>query len=510
MVLSAPTVSPPVNPEILSPELHQLLRVIASCVTGSYLVGGAMRDLLLGVPPADVDVMVPGNTEQASKAIASALGGVSFALDAARGQHRVTLTKAGGIVRQIDVSPIEGSVDADLRSRDYTINAMAAPIFDDGFIGELIDPTGGLADLQDGIIRLITVEALRDDPLRLLRAARLATLLEFEVDPATAGTIVALAPLLASSAAERQREELTRILASPRAAKGVRLMDRLGLLNVVLPELGPAKGVEQPGEHHYYDVFEHSVECLAVLDALVTAEPTDDATGILKMREAFDDTLDWYPMREYLDSRVQNEKRLVLLKLAGLLHDVSKPETKSVEPSGKIRFLGHPEQGATKAEAICRRLRFGNDEAAFVSLLVEEHLRPTMLSKPGEPPSRRALYRFFRDLGAAGPACLVLMLADGAAAAGPRLTRHSWLQRTTYVSYLLERYDEISRVEEQAPRLLTGNDLIYEFAMKPGPELGRLLGYLDEAIGAGDITSREEAIEYARVLLSAPEERQDG
>jgi len=498
-----------VNPEIISPELQRLLRLIAAQAPGSFLVGGAMRDLLRGVAPSDIDIIVPGDPAASAAAIARASGGHGFVMDAPRRQFRIALPDHGE-VKDIDLSPIDGDVEHDLRSRDYTVNAMGALIEADGSIGSLIDPAGGLGDLYSRTLRLVSVEALRSDPLRLLRAARLATQLRFDVEPATAGVVAAMAPQLASSAAERQREELTRILASPRAAQGVRLMDRLGVLQVVIPELSPAKGVDQPGEHHFYDVFDHSVECLAVLDALLNEEPEDDATGILKLREVFDETLQWYPVRAYLDTKVQAERRMVLLKLAGLLHDVSKPETKSVERDGKIRFLGHPEKGAVKAEALCRRLRFGNSEAEFVALLVEEHLRPTMLAQPGEPPSRRAVYRFFRDLGDAGPACLFLMLADGAAAAGPRLTRRSWLRHNIYVSYLLERYDELSHAEKQAPRLVTGNDLMRELSLSAGPDLGRLMHELDEAIGAGEVSSRDEAIEYARALLSGAEEDEDG
>jgi len=496
-------------PKPLPPQLNPLLEAIAAAAPGSYLVGGAVRDLMLGRPITDIDIVVPSSPQIAARKLAEALDGSAFALDEARQQYRVTLRS--GPVNDIDVSPIDGDLESDLRSRDYTINAMAAAIRDDGSLGDVIDPTGGKRDLEARTVRLIAVENLREDPLRLLRAARIATELDFEVEDATAGAIWAMASQLQVSAAERQRDEIVRILASAQAAAGVRLMDRLGLLSQVLPELEPARGVEQPGEHHYYDVFEHSMECLNVLDAIASPEHVDDGTGTIKMRAILDEGLEWYPIREYLDARVQTQKRYVLLKLAGLLHDVSKPETKTVEPSGKIRFLGHPEQGAIKTQDICRRLRFSNDEADFVALLVEEHLRPTMLTKPGEPPSRRALYRFFRDLGDAGPAVLLLMLADGAAAAGPRLTRESWIHRVRYVSYLLERYDGISQQEERAPRLVSGRDLMEGLDIEPGPLVGRLMRDVEEAIGAGEITTREDAIEYARTLLSgASEERQDG
>ncbi len=197
----------------------------------------------------------------------------------------------------------------------------------------------------------------------------------------------------------------------------------------------------------------------------------------------------------------------MLLKLAGLLHDVSKPETKAVQADGRIRFLGHPEQGAFKAQTICERLRFSNSEARFVSLLVEEHLRPTMLAQPGEPPSRRALYRFQRDLGEAMPACLILSLADAAAATGPRLQQERWQGHVAYCRYVLYEASRIdSPVQGQRKRLVDGNELMSELGMEPGPELGQVLSQLDEAQAVGEIETRAEAIEYARTLTGVEHE----
>jgi very-short-patch-repair endonuclease len=193
----------------------------------------------------------------------------------------------------------------------------------------------------------------------------------------------------------------------------------------------------------------------------------------------------------------------VLLKLAGLLHDVAKPETKALDPTGRTRFLGHPELGAGKATRICERLRFGNKETRFVSLLVEEHLRPTQLANSG-PPSARALYRFFRDLGDAAPALLTLTLADGAAAAGPRLTRERWQRHVAFMAYVLEHGQSRLDAASKQPRLITGNDLIEALGMAPGPELGRVLAAVQEAIGAGEVGTREEAIEYARGMTPPP------
>jgi poly(A) polymerase len=207
----------------------------------------------------------------------------------------------------------------------------------------------------------------------------------------------------------------------------------------------------------------------------------------------------------YLNESTGSTTRLVLLKLAALLHDVSKPETKSVEPDGRIHFLGHPDQGAVKAEAICERLRFSNRETHFVSLLVEEHLRPTMLAQPGQPPSRRALYRFLRDLGEAMPACLILSLADAAAATGPRLQQERWRGHVAYCRYVLYEASRIDSPEQGTrKRLVDGNDLMTELGLEPGPLLGQVLSQLDEAQAVGEIETRAQAIAYARKLRGSP------
>jgi poly(A) polymerase len=486
------------DPDHLEPSFRDLLSRIVGAAPGAYVVGGALRDLLDGRKPFDVDVIVPGDAKVAAEALREALEGHAFVMDAERGQYRVALEDQGG-VSTIDIGPLDGDVEANLLQRDFSVNAMAAPIETGGGLGEVIDPCGGLQDLKARRLRMVSEAALRSDPLRLLRAARLATELGYEIEEATSETAQRLAPLIDSAAAERQRDELIRIFATPRAAEGVRLLDRLALLSRLLPELDEARGVEQPGHYHYYDVFDHSVETVAALDALLCPEEPQEphARG---MRRAFDAVMRGYPLRDYLDARQRGTQRLVLLKLAGLLHDIAKPETKRIEASGRIRFYGHPEIGARKAATICRRLRFGNNETRFVAQLVEEHLRPTQLSS-GDLPSHRAVYRFFRDLGDAAPACLLLMLADGAAAAGPRLTVESWLADTRYVKYLLDRNEEQSRVIAARPRLITGEDLMAELRLKEGPLVGRLLRSLEEAIGAGEIVSREQALDSARRQL---------
>jgi UTP:GlnB (protein PII) uridylyltransferase len=345
---------------------------------------------------------------------------------------------------------------------------------------------------------MVSPGALADDPLRLLRAARLAIELEFEIDPATADEIRRLAPRLIEAAPERRRDEFMRILASPGSAHGVRLMDSLGLLPVLIPEFDAARGCEQPGDFHYYDVFDHCIEALRVADWMLAAEEPQ-SPDLRPMRTALWDGLAFYPLREYLDEPTGGHSRLVLTKLATLLHDIAKPQTLSRDASGRIHFYGHSEQGAEIGRAVCTRLRLGNKETHFVKGLIEEHLRPPQLSQSGHP-TDRAIFKFFRDLSDGAPACLLLSMADAASAHGPRIERSRWERHVAYIGYVLER--GTSQAQTLGGRhFVSGDTLIRALELQPGPEVGRLLAALDEARATGAIATEDEAIRMARQLL---------
>jgi poly(A) polymerase len=478
----------------IDPTLQRLLARAAEVLPDAHLVGGALRDALSGRLPADLDLLTTLDAHKGAEALAAARGGSVFTLDEGRRQYRVVLRDLPETdVGDVDISQID-ELEADLRRRDFTVDAMAAPIERDGSFGALIDPTGGLADLESGRLRMVARRNLEDDALRLMRAVRLATELQLTVEETTSETIRELAPRLAESAAERQRDELVRILATSRSAWGLRLLDALALLEQLVPELMTAKGVEQPANYHYWDVFEHSIQAVQALDEMLS-EASDSSRPWLG--SSFREGLESFDIGGYLGARAGGHSRLVLLKLAALLHDNAKPETKSDEENGRVRFFGHSEAGAEKARRICRRLRFGSRETGFVSKLVEEHLRPAQLSNEGLP-TRRALYRFFRDLGDAAPACLVLSLADAAAAAGPKLQQERWRGHVAYAAHVLDHGPRPSDISSKPPRLIKGDELMAALALEPGPELGRLLSLIDEAYAVGDISTSEEAIELAR------------
>ena len=481
------------------PALRGLLSAVRSSLAGDvYVVGGFLRDLLARRPAPDLDLAVSIDAGDAAAAIARACGGHDFALDEDRCQFRVVLPPEA-VLRCIDVSPLKGELGADLAARDFTIDAMAAALQPDGSLGPLIDPFSGRSDVEKGTVRLTSEGVLTDDPLRLLRGARIATELDFSLAPETAEAIARRRGLLNRAAAERRRDELCRILTAPRAARGLRLLDSLGLLEELVPEITAARGVVQPKEHSW-DVFDHSLETVAVLDSLLGQGAARDA-WCGRLRRPFRQALDPHGLDEYFAASAGGQSRLALTKLAGLLHDVGKPETRRPDDTGRIRFFGHAELGGRTATAVCSRLRLGGRETRFVSLLVEEHLRPTQLSQGGVP-TNRAIFRFFRDLDEAALACLVLSLADAAAAVGPRLEARRWRGHVAYVEQILARREALA-VQPAARRLISGREIMATLGIGPGPEVGRLLAAVDEAAGCGEISTPTEALSLARALHEA-------
>lgn len=470
----------------------------------AYVVGGSLRDLLLGRPLRDLDLAVAADAAAAAASLAGKLGGSLVALDRERGIYRVVLK--GEVVEYVDVAQLRGDVESDLRERDFTVDAMAARLAPPFEVLPLIDPLLGVRDLEARCLRPVSDRVFQQDPLRLLRAVRLCVELGLVLAPDAEALVRRDAALATRPAPERQRDELVRMFATGRAAVGVRMLDALGLLEPLLPEVTAGRGVTQPKEH-YYDVLEHAVATVAALDAFLGPGRAGEG-GHEALRT---DLWSALPLpdrvRENLAAEpAEGRPRRALLKFAGLLHDVAKPQTKAPDPSGRIRFLGHCELGEQKAAAVMRRLRFSERETAYVALLVREHLRPLQLAAPGEVPTRRALFRFFRDLGDGVEGVVLLSLADHVAARGPLLGKVEWRQHLLYASYLLhERYTD--RTIVRPPRLLTGRDVMAELGIGPGPEVGRVLAALEEAQAAGEVCDREQALRFVRSFLADGQRR---
>jgi putative nucleotidyltransferase with HDIG domain len=305
------------------------------------------------------------------------------------------------------------------------------------------------------------------------------------------------APLIRRAAAERLRDELVKAIEPRGAANRLHDLDQLGLLPLLLPAVAACKGVTQSPPHHF-NVFEHCVctvaEMEAVLGAVFDPSTSSDLDALL---DPFADEL-----RAALTENLTAERpRHVLLKLAALLHDVGKPETRTVDENGRIHFYGHEHVGARIAERIMRGLRFGTREVKLLETIVENHMRPLHLSRSLDI-SGRAIYRFFRDTQDAGPDTLLVSLADIRATWSTDLRPEAWAKHASVVSRLLTTYYREPHSVVAPPRLVSGRDLMEELGVAAGPGLGRLLEDIREAQAAGEIQTREEALGFARAQLS--------
>ena len=449
-----------------------------------WVVGGAVRDRLLGRDTEDVDLAVGGEPRQVAATLRRAApgGAAAFQLSDEFGAGRVV---AADHAWHIDVNPLRGDLEADLRARDVTINAMAEPLGG----GELVDPTGGREDLAARRLRAASPSAFAEDPLRTLRLARFACELDLEVDPATAELARASAADLPRVAPERVLAELKKIVASPRPRAGIELAAGLGVLEHALPELAALRGVEQ-NRYHHLDVFDHTLE---VLDATVALEA--DPAAVLGDEHAA-------AVLELLAEPLSDElTRADALRFGALLHDAAKPQTRMTGPAGEtLGFPGHDVEGETLSRAALRRLRSSERLQTHVGALARHHLALGFLVHE-QPLPRRAIYRYLRATDPVEVDVTLLSVADRLATRGHKadeaIAKHVALARDMLGEALAWR------AAGGAPKpLVRGDELARELGMKPGPELGRVLAALQEAQFAGDVSDRQEAIAAARSLLA--------
>jgi len=481
--------------------LSKLNNIFADRGVEAYVVGGWLRDELLGRDTKDIDFAVASDAIEAASRDAEVLGGRYVLLDKENRVGRVVLSDeratSSSSVRELDFTTIKGDIDTDLSQRDFTIDAMAVNLdqFTDS-VNEImiIDPYNGQDDLQRGIIREVSESALSSDALRLLRAVRLTAVLGFNIDNKTESLIRLNSHLVTGVAGERIREELLRLMAVPAAGQYVSYLDDLGLLTALFPELEIARGVQQPKEH-YWDVFEHSLRTVKAVDYIFGEGKWEFVNDEVKAAIPWSETL-----AEHFDREVSNgSTRKVLLKLAALLHDINKPQTRAKDETGRIRFLGHSKEGAATVVNILERLRFSSKEIKLVKTEIEHHTRPGQMSHEGMP-SKRAIYRYFRDTEETGLDILFLSLADHLAARGPELELTGWQEHTRLVEYVINQHFEQKNIINP-PKLIDGHAIIKSFGMNPGPEVGKLLEAVREAQASGQVTTREEALSFIKELI---------
>ncbi len=458
--------------------LDQVISFLGDQDADAYLVGGLVRDELLGrAVKRDIDLAIDGDASELARDFADKYCGAFYLMDAEHNVARVILGDT-----YVDFAALRGDVRSDLATRDFTINAMARQIGSD----ELIDPFHGQRDLHEKQIRAVSPTIFRDDPVRLLRAVRLIGELEFTLESRTEDMMRGDAPLMAFASMERARDEFCKILAQANPLARLRQMDDLGVLAALLPEINALKNVTQSPPHGY-DVFEHT---LHVVDELVNLE----ARGYAEVANGeFVSEL-----RTHFTPPVSAERtRGTLLRLAALLHDVAKPATRSVDAQGAIHFYEHEPRGAEVCGAVMRRLRFSNDEIEVATRVVREHLRPAQLARE-ESVSNRAVYRFFRDAGGAGIDTCVLALADWRGKAAPQIDEPVDARLRGTIATLLDRYYRVPNAVIAPAALVDGRALMNELKISAGPRVGELLEAIREAQAAGEVKTREDALAFAR------------
>ena len=452
--------------------LDELGRLVGD--DGAYFVGGCVRDVRLGLPVTDVDVVVPGDPATVARRLARETGGSPFALSEAHGAWRVVLDG-----RTLDITAQRGGdILADLGERDFTVNAMAIPVDGDGE-ASVVDPFGGLGDLAEGRLRLVSDRVFTDDPLRLLRLARIAHELGFEVDPEAERLARRDAHLADRPAGERIYAEMRRLMTPDHPDAAIRVLDGLGVLDVILPEAAAMRGCEQSPFHHL-DVFEHTLQ---VLDASadIAAHPEHYLPRHAEsLRAALDQTVG-----DELDARTA-------LRLAVLFHDIEKPSTRTVSDDGRIGFMGHDRKGAETAARILKRWRAATSTIRFCALLVAEHLRLGFMVHD-RPIDRRDGYRYLKATAPHTHASVVVSLADRFATRGVRARQAYVRAHTQTADELLQVVAELES-EDREP-LLRGDE-ISEMTGATGPRIGQLVDALAEEQAAGAVTTRDEAVAF--------------
>jgi tRNA nucleotidyltransferase/poly(A) polymerase len=469
-----------------------------------YLVGGAVRDLLKNRLSPDFDFALPASGISLARRIANSLQADFMVLDDERDTGRVVLTNENGTFTYLDFATYRGAtLEEDLRDRDFTINAIA---FNPRDI-TIIDPLNGATDIRAGVIRACSPTSLLHDPVRILRGVRQAAAFGFGIEKNTRELMKQAAGTIGNVSIERLRDEVFKMLGGPKASASIRALEMLGVLPHLMPELLKMKGVTQ-SPPHIHDVWMHTLAVLDQLDDLLTSslridfdpEKTSDMfMGLVSLKIGrYRDQI----AKHFGSPLNPNRSHRSLLFFAALYHDICKPETKTIDENGRIRFFDHDIKGADVTAARGRSFNLSNDEVERLHAIIANHMRihffADRLENAQQPPSRKAIYRFFRDSNGAGIDLVLLALADVRGTKGNELTQTTWTAYLDIARILLENYWERPEEVVTPPRLVDGNDLMKELDIKPGKLVGQLLELIRENQAAGKITNREEAIAFAR------------
>ncbi|MBM3252241.1 MAG: HD domain-containing protein [Candidatus Omnitrophica bacterium] len=472
------------------PPVKNLLKIILETAKKKkvklYLVGGYLRDTLLQKEKEnlDIDFCLKSGAIKFAHTLSRKMKAGFVVLDKTHGCARI-VKRIKDKIYTLDFTDFRGkTLEDDLKHRDFTINALSLEL-DKVFLDEkldnlLIDPYQGKKDLKAKIIRLVNKKGFDEDPLRILRAFSLSAIFGFKIDQPTLELTRLKRKKLSGVSGERLRDELFKILDGPEAFRYLAQLDKLKILQDIIPEIEIMRGVKQ-GPYHHLDVWKHTLETARQLE-LCIAEQNNNPE-----------------VRGYLDEFISsNRRRRALIKLGALLHDIGKPSALRRE-NGKIKFHGHERIGLDITRNIALRLKLSNDESDSLEKMVLWHLRPGYLADNAEI-TPRAIFRYFRDTDKECVSTLLLSIADQRSTKGPLTSRTSRIHHEKVVLGLIKEYFKRKK-QKRPPRLINGDDLIKKFKLEPSPLIGRILSEIEELQAIGKIKSKKIALAKARQII---------
>ena len=453
------------------------LDFLPDSIDATYLVGGTVRDLLAGHAPADIDLVVAGDITHTARRIAAKTGGTVVDL----GKKGFAVLRVASPQTTIDLTPLDHpTIEADLMQRDFTINAMAWDVR----ARRLIDCTGGLEDMRRKTIRMVSPSALEKDPARLVRAYRMAAMFQFSIHADTQSAIGNCRHLVDRVAGERIWAELVKLFKTSHSAPFIRDMAASGLLTAIFPELQPAVGCKQ-NRHHQFDVFEHSLRAYERLEELLACFGSR------------------FPNISAIAEKMDLGGHAAMLKFASLLHDSGKPATRQIDDRGQVRFYGHAAKSADITAAIATRLKLSKQQRHVTDAIIRNHIRPLFLFIASEKNSlgRRGMIRFFNHCGRLTLPIVVHTMAD--IMAKQQVLQDRDKRFITFCDSLLGAYVDVVNRQATVPPLISGHDLISVFGLSPSPLFKHLLRRVDERRLSGELTTREQALEWLGTALSS-------
>lgn len=455
----------------------EILNNIASFFDNEiYLVGGGVRDILLGKPLLDRDLIVSDEDSKIfSEKIAEFFDGVLVPLDEVNKIYRVVLKDK---INYLDITnPIEKSLEKDILRRDLRINAILANIK----TGEIVDIANGLSDFENRILNSIREENFTDDPLRLLRIFRFHSTLGFEISDDLLKIAKKYSNLITKPAKERIEYELMKLFNGEYAHSALIKMDECGILEHIFHFVKELKLVP-PNAHHHLDLFYHSIETVKQIQNIY--DEADDFT------------------KEHLEKiDFGGFSRLAHLKLAGFMHDIGKYSTWTIEAdTGRHRFMKHDDIGSKMCVEILKGIAFSNKQIKYIQKMIKNHMYPSMVVSSPEL-NEKVMMRYIRKMEDDSIDAIIIAKADRLSALGPEITKQVVNKNITLLNKLLDFYIKVQETLRPLPKLLDGNEIMEILKIPPSPELGKILKALHEAQISGDVQDKLQAITFVKSLI---------